>query len=321
MLFLFLALVLNSQYALALDSGRDVRLTEWNSLPDELRQELEPLKASTFALDFEEGMNCTGTFVSNSGHIITAGHCFDRCQWGQLSRRGLEPDEIVSASLRNHDNKRWVQSLEFDTAIFGSFTCKVKINGKPEEITYLGGGRGELYPFFSGQLKKDGVYDTTIETWRTLVSQGYGAGGDFGLFKLERKDTPCRKLSDSSVLPGERLHVLSHTCIDGYGSRHARNGQMTFYSRGIEDTRNLSRFYPDLSIEPYRHSTIHAESCSSGSSVIGEDGTIKGILTQAMDVHLPREGIDTSFSSFIDVGFIKLLLKEKWGVENVACNE
>ena len=316
----------------------DLKLTEWNQLSNEQRDSLVKLRESTFALDFEAGLMCTGTFISSDGHILTAEHCFRTCLNRALEeQRAINTKNYFEAKLRYHNSiaiekkngysmaefenlvisrnarpDQSIQTYEYDPTLYRGLKCTAKINGQFEQLTFVGGGSGSLFPFFSDEKKSHELTGNLLQLWQEKVSEGFGPGGDFGVWKIDRKNTPCISLSEVNAKPGEHLQTLSQTCRDGYTIN--RQGQMAFFSSGTDQTNELSNYRPHLTISPYRHTTIESDNCSSGSVVIGEDGSIKGVLTQSMSVvnKLVSPPIDLNFSSYIEVGFIKSHLTNKW---------
>ncbi|MCM2323762.1 MAG: hypothetical protein NDJ90_10930 [Oligoflexia bacterium] len=211
-----------------------------------------------------------------------------------------------------------------DVSLFRGLKIKTSINGKLTELTYLAGGEGELWPFQSSQLTEGSR--KLLPKWMNFVSQGFGPGGDFALLKADLDKTPCLPLGTSSAIGSEEMKVMSATIMPGYKSREERAGQTAFYSAGPDLTVTLGSLRPDLPSTPFHHAKLDANYGSSGSAVVGQDGSIKGVLTQALDVrkkpYNPEVGPekDYTIATFIDVIAIRHLLTSKWGVSLPSCD-
>src|SRR5690606_5773788 len=54
-------------------------LTKIETLPGNTRSTLKPALEAAFGFRLDDGVDCTGTYVSRSGHFITALHCIADC--------------------------------------------------------------------------------------------------------------------------------------------------------------------------------------------------------------------------------------------------
>ncbi len=165
-----------------------------------------------------------------------------------------------------------------------------------------------------------------IAEWRRLAGLGYGPTGDFALLKADLMHTPCLPLSTSSARESELIRALSATLKDGYRYDYERDGQSAFFSFGPDVTERLSSVRSDLPRPPFRHAILDADYGSSGSAAIGVDGSVKGVLTQCTDI--AKEPYDSAvgpqkaytLSSYIDVMWVKKLLKSKWKLDLPVCD-
>ncbi len=324
-IFALILTILLSQMILLEANAETIMLTRWDRLSTEKQDSLSKIRKATFAFDMGRKL-CSGTFISNTGHIITARHCLDDCADASTTINMLwhtkGPDgqmtNFTQAQFADHlargGSNQFFSSMIADRSLKGT-TCEARINGKLVKLVYLGGGRGPLWPFSPDKLPSKDLEPG----WLQFVSQGYGPGGDFAVFKADISSTPCLPLSKTSVKLGEQLRVLSATMEIGYSSKEERLGQTAFFSEGPESSARRGAERSDLPLRVFRHGEFQCESGSSGSSVIGEDDTIKGILVQGMDKGEFGVRTDT-YSSFIDVLFIRKSLATNWDTEIPECH-
>jgi hypothetical protein len=297
--------------------------TAWEDLKSDQQASLSLIRKATFAFDMA-GNVCSGTFISNTGHLITADHCRIACAQG--NEANMRWHTMPDANGTNVFDESTYEKIVASTGVDRSFVtqkdeivlqgtqCKANINGKEVNLTYVGGGQGALLPFFLKDLK---ATELTPE-WTEFVSNGYGPGGDFAVFKADIESSPCLQLSTISARPGEHLRVLSAPALKGYTYENERKGQTAFFSEGAESSALRAARRPDLPLTVFRHAELAAETGSSGSGIIGEDGTIKGVLVQAQSSSKMGQTVDFS-SSYIDVTFIRKTLLTNWNFDIPKC--
>ena len=307
------------------------KLTPFTELPEVEQKRLKKLRRASFALDFKN-KKCSGTYISNEGHLITANHCLGGCLENELVKQGFDPrldneknliyhvaenNNNISSynqndfrnylikSNRSDDKLKYIQTKSTTQSLAG-LKCRARINGEEVILSSVAGGNGDVYPF---------LYDKRLDSspplktlWRDYNISGHGAGGDFSVLKVEKENTPCLQLSMQDARNGEKLETLSSTLRRGYMHTSERNGQLIFYSSGNEATDLLRKYRSGIDFYPFRHAYLDGDYGSSGSSVVGEDGEIKGILIQALDIKEDGEK-DYTFSTFLDISHITNLMK------------
>ena len=107
--------------------------------------------------------------------------------------------------------------------------------------------------------------------------------------------------------------------MPGYSQPKERDGHTAFYGAGQEATQQLLKSPPALPTAVYRQAYLEADSGSSGSGVVGEDGSVKGVLTQGEEVQL-EDGRIVTVSSFIDIQYILRDLQTRWSVTVPSCD-
>lgn len=319
----------------------------WQELSVAEKADLASVRAAALTLDFV-GSNCSGTFISRDGHILTASHCIDsalrKAREKKLSQKGqsskndflliyeLKDGTIKSGSVdqfrddlvSKQANQDRLGLQESDVELLQGLKLEARVNGRLRTLTYLGGGLGDLAPFF--QPKKEGTSAGLINEWIKRAKLGYGPAGDFALLKADLVQTPCLPLSKSSAIEDETIHALSATLKEGYSYKDERKGQTAFYSFGPDVTERLSSIRSDLPGPAFRHVKLDGDVGSSGSAAIGADRSVKGVFTQGIDVQKqpfdPAVGPqkDYTLTSYIDIMWIKKLLESKWNLHLPTCD-
>ncbi len=281
----------------------------WSELNQSKKDKFDNFRKATFSFDNidkngKRGFSCSGTYISDSGHILTALHCVRSCIWSNLEAVKKEQGEswfdfnnkntiyhsvqgvkksIYDAEIDHENDPTYLRTVKVSTfdllpETFKGLKCNMLINSNKVEVELLGAGNGHLWPYFPNRLDNE----DEKKLWRSLVQQGYGASGDFALLKeiKPRKSISCISITDEELRKGERLHTLSNTC----SKKNKRDGSTVFYDEGIEATNKFSK-YDSFKSSQIFVSTLNAESCSSGSAVVDEKGDIKGVLVIANNYH------------------------------------
>lgn len=320
----------------------ETRLTPWDELSQVEQARLASARKASFALDFK-GSNCSGTYISSEGHILTAAHCVESCIYDALMEKGFDmyadseknlvyhvdtgPEGIKSYPLAeyrqllistdtNDDDLKYIQTKHYNTEIFKGLKCNARIDGEEVELSYVGGGVGELFPFL---YKEKYIQTPALKSlWKKFNSMGLGSGGDFSVLKVKKTNTACLEFSSNDPRPSEKLEALSSTLRDGYRYEDERLGQTIFHTVGMEETNELHKYRPDLDY-PFIHAYLYGDYGSSGSSAFGEDGTVKGVLVQSLGV--AKDGkYSFTFSTMITASHIRATLKNIWDVSIPKCN-
>ena len=231
-------------------------------------------------------MNCTGTYISNEGHFITADHCIQACftfgeDWQTyIDYQSFEDREVFKPKPGPKQPDYFVLKRFRTEKIRDKYFCDVKVNGVMKKANLIAAGKGRLFPYSQGELYSEKLK----QQYRTLLENGVWAASDFAILQLvEKPQTPCMPLGNRKPAPGEKLRVVSYTCVPTPSRPQNPEGDVALYSEGIPAvpeffTGQSKEMLTDGSTPPNTFwSNLDGETCSSGSAVIGEDGKILGI--------------------------------------------
>jgi len=259
-------------------------LTEISLLPKDKQESIASLLPAIFSADFE-GSNCTGTFISHEGHLLTADHCIQSCfkfdgeTWEDYIEYRLYEDPSILKAPKTLDYFTFKRFRA--EKIRDKYLCDVRINGQMKKANLIVSGKGRLFPYSLGELQSKNLKDQ----YKTLLSKGIWAASDFAILQLtEKPKTACIPLGKREPRPMEQLRAVSYTCIPTPLHPDNRNGDVPLYTEGILATPDF--FTRESAAELTNGSTpnntfwsnLAAETCSSGSAVIGSDGTILGVF-------------------------------------------
>lgn len=269
-------------------TGIFLPLTEPSALAAEKQKEIAPLLPAVFSADFDK-MNCTGTYISNQGHFLTADHCIQSCfalgaDWEKYVEyiSYEDPDMISTSGGYQHPEYFVFKRFRTDAIKRDNIHCEVKINGVKKTARLVAAGKGRLFPYSPDRLKSPKLRSQ----YRELQDQGVWAASDFAVLQLiDQPKTQCLPLGSRAPEIGEKLRAISYTCISAHSQPQNPGGDVPFYTEGIVATpdfyvgQNGRDMLTDGSTPKNTFwSNLAAESCSSGSSALGSDGTILGVF-------------------------------------------
>jgi hypothetical protein len=154
------------------------------------------------------GMNCTGTVVSKSGHILTAFHCVRECFLGK------NRDKIVAATSENIFGSavsNWLFKIDKEKATQGLY-CQIYTN---KDQTHLSDNFYEVIYFNALGWLPPNVeahqQQYNREEFLKLTSSGYNYASDFVVLKPIDSTTheKCLKLSKTPLRTGDPLYTIS----------------------------------------------------------------------------------------------------------------
>ena len=122
---------------------------------------------------------CTGTFISNNGHILTARHCLHTC----LIQEKAVQETIIFPDYGWQSPKLYRQNRVA--------TCSLKLNGQETKVQVLSSGPGFMMPTEQASLQ---FYDKQV--YNDFLEQGFLHNGDYALLKVDTSEN--QSSSDSS---------------------------------------------------------------------------------------------------------------------------
>ena len=301
-------------------------LTDIQRLPRANRDGLKPALEASFGFRLDPGVECTGTFISSTGHFITALHCVAAClqKNGALSRElAIEEPTAhrrVGKAPSGEPRVRPIYTYKVtvdDLQLKDEVTCQGRIGSKRLDMVVVAtGGKGWLTPKTSLAAFSKRFPDE----YRALLDDGYEHGADFAVLKaLVTKPPACLPLATESARVGQNLQAVSYPClrreeIDVTGDRPLYTaGRRTqgFRDSAYFKARGEKRLSFDIASVERKEtffSSLDIEKCGSGTALLDERLNIVGIATRVYKSSTDYE--DGSLEA-IDVAHVLRELKSK----------
>ena len=229
---------------------------------------------------------CSGVYISNEGHILTAAHCIT----SMLDPSAIEITVVDDFKTRLVTRKK---------TSFGDSLSYVNLveNGKDSseilgKVVAMGAGfYVSLNSILATQKNKN-----LLEEW---LEKGYGPPEDYAIIKVEKKDTPCVHVSHKEVTADEKIFSLGFP-FDRIPS--SPNDEFWAFSkgrvtRGVEENEAFNRLLRKTSPEKrdyyvsiFKHtlnrpgvisSTVDENAGSNGSPLFNNEGELIGLLNAA----------------------------------------
>lgn len=230
------------------------------------------------------GTGCTGTRISNEGHILTARHCFNGC----LISGGFVEVERLFPEHGWQSPKLYKLNQEA--------TCATTVDGEATDISVLAIGPGFMTPMEQGSLS---YLDSSL--YEEFLEKSYLHNGDFAIVKEQvTSETSCRNVSWS------KTNINEEVVFRGYPSRSTgrpdgRNsdGYSMLEGRGVviasifdnacvsENAQNYESLVMRYDREDLILSTVDNLPGGSGSALLNRGGEIIGVINSQY-----RQGID-----------------------------
>lgn len=230
--------------------------------------------------------NCSGSYISNDGYVVTALHCVSQC----LSEQGLLiNDKSYSPRYEIQETQKPWPSL---------VTCQFDFNGtlKSAKVVLVGKGRAVF--------DEDQLGDYSDNERQSFLEQSQ----DFAILKFEDLSVPCLQRSPITPAAGVTLWQI------GFPTKSKRSAESnslggikeisvgSVYKKYLEnlELRERLQSWPQSSrdfLELYFSlpgillTNVDSLPGSSGSGVVNASGQIVGIMTSVM-LKNPRGQID-----------------------------
>ena len=231
--------------------------------------------------------NCTGTRISNDGHILTARHCFNGCL---ISGNFVEINQLFpeygwrSAKLYKLNQRA---------------SCSTTIDGHKKGIEVVATGPGFMIP-----TEQRSLIVLASDIYNDFLKRSYLHNGDFAIIKEETtKKTSCRNVNWDRVNQKDQVTFRGFP-IESSGRPLGRNsnGVSLFEGSGVivgsilenscigEDeyhSKGLINLINRYDRDDLLLSTVDNLPGVSGSSLLNNSGEIIGVINSQY-----RKGID-----------------------------
>lgn len=222
---------------------------------------------------------CTGTRISNNGHILTARHCFNACliSQGHVEVEKIYPEDgYMSPKLYRFKADR-------------EAICDQEINGVKTKVKILAIG-----PAFMTESEKRSLplYDNPL--YHSYLDQDFFHTGDFLIAKeLNPTESSCKKINTTTNAPEEQVQYMGYPGASKGRGAHNSDGESLYLAQGkinesIQSNPCVDRgSYSDTVWErvdrTYNResiilSTVDILPGASGSALLNQEGEIIGLL-------------------------------------------
>lgn len=277
---------------------------------------------------------CTGTVVSDQGHVLTAAHCFQDC----LKRENLF--KLVNISVNGEKSKYWVAELNHERPVYCSIRYKSLANDLDDfvyesvELRAISAGRVLLN--YSDDAIDDLVdFEKATGKLSDLRDESIGRiFGDYLVFSTTGAPRTCVKTANMALPNESSIMSLSYPDVtlsrklgvntngrDLYASvgQKSLNGVLDSNSPYIEKIAaqhgryDLERIYNTNAII---WSDIDSRAGSSGAPVFNRDSELSAVViyNACPAYHSVREGCRHSTAS-ISVQSIQSSILQRYGSE------
>ena len=272
------------------------------TMTKKMRDKLKPALDASFNFRLDGGVDCTGTYISSSGHFLTALHCVTSClARGGALRRTLAHEEPVKELRRpaseDGEEAKSVGIYAYrvtvsDDRVDDGITCKGRVGDRKTDLrVVLTGGKGWLTP-------KDTLAEFSRRfpaAYKELLDQGYEHGYDFAILhddgvSMSLANPTCVQLAETAPATNEALHSISYACLSRDGL--SAIGQTPLYTsgkktEGIRSSELFKRNKGKLPFEPALverketfFSTLDMEKCGSGTAILDDRLAVVGVATR-----------------------------------------
>jgi len=270
--------------------------SKFSDLEESVKAKYEKAYKAQFKIRVSEGTRCTGSYISNEGHGLTASHCIKNCmsdsssdltRWpveGLFNRYVVEPNGGMAMAMSESTHKVTAYNWSYPKE------CSAVIDGETKQIQVLAGTKGRLvehmpidvvFYFKQYYFITQEEIDIYKQKWLESFYDGWGMGADFAIFKLIdelEEPTDCLEVSKADRFSGEH-YSLSYPGRTSISSRE--NNEDLYLSTGDV---TLGNYFSSevIAIEDPNHRYLNTDLWgspgSSGASLQSvEDNTISGV--------------------------------------------
>lgn len=241
------------------------------------REGWSPARADKTIVKLKDNFGtCTGTRISNEGHILTARHCFSACL--------IAKKYVTSERIYPEDGWQSPKLYTFDKS--SEAICEVEIDGVPSKVKVLA-----TSPSFMTEIDKGSMSLYDYPRYLDYENKSFFQSGDFLIAQqLEVKNTRCRPNSlnlgrvtsvhykgypaASKGRPGRNSDGKNLMLAEG----HLVDSITTNQCVPQDGSVNMNRLKDTYDRPELQLSTVDILPGASGSSLLNQDGEIIGLL-------------------------------------------
>lgn len=320
---LFFLVILNTQAYARFDRIEDLQ-HPWNRVAEENKNSV--IKFTT------DSGRCSGTVISDEGHVLTAAHCFQDC----LKREKLY--KSTNISIDGNHSKYWIAELTHDRPVYCAIRYKIHAQGLDEfvyesvELQAMSAGR-VLLNYNDSDVDDLVDFDKATGKLHALRNKSIGRiFGDYLVFSTTSVANVCAKTSNTPLSKDTSLMSLSYPDItlrrsegvntngrDLYASvgKISINGVLdsnSVYIGKIEAQHGRSAISQIYNTNAIIWSDIDSRSGSSGAPVFNRLSELSAVViyNTCPAYHSVREGCRHSTAS-LSVQSIKSSILKRYG--------
>jgi V8-like Glu-specific endopeptidase len=153
---------------------------------------------------------CSGTFISRHGHVLTALHCIRPPLSEVLPGSGLTITETAPASNRNwgeqnKQSERFAELMQFDP----QSNKMVSSSWSHAHNIVLGKGYGPLTDMVAFAIN----YPDQL---KQVTQEGYLNAGDFVVVDTGMENSPCAPIAETDATPGDSVYSIEYPMRPSY---------------------------------------------------------------------------------------------------------
>lgn len=250
-------------------------------------------------------MDCSGIYISNHGHILTALHCLSIAPSIILPSLNVS---LVTSKLSDNTPVFGSEDLPFDVREFDGPGKKMRLVGGLQltgKVLVMGKG---YYP----GLNHFAAAEKDPETYSDIMKGGYGPPEDFAIVKIDADNTPCVSIAKENAQIGDEVWTIGYPMrLDSINGRSKWTGSAPgafssgYITRGFDDIPRIQEILKsslnshDAQLISLVRSAVNRDgtffssldglSGSSGSAIINKEGKVVGVFNATEEFGKPLE--------------------------------
>ncbi len=238
----------------------------------------EAVASSEFVKIETQFGHCTGTRISDHGHILTARHCFNACliQSGQLEDEPIYPEE------------GWRSPKLYHVLEERPVYCDMSLEGKNVRAEVVATSRAFMVPSEQSSLSF-----LSPEMYQEFLEKSYFQSGDFAILKLQAESSArCLRISSLASSLGDAVHYYGYPGASRGGRPEGREslGDRILMGQGLITPSILDnpcvvgdeiKLRDRYDREELILSSVDILPGASGASLLNSSGEIIGLLNSS----------------------------------------